>query len=182
MSDTPLVPLEKPRLSRKRYLRRLLWGAAGLTLLLILGIVGLYFWASSSSFENIVRRRLIARIEAATGGRAEIGSFHWNLLKLECEADGVVLHGREAAGEAPYAKVDSLRVALSVLGFWSPRVLLRDLVMERAQGSPDRKSRWIDQSAPTAHKDRDARAEYALRSAGRSCGGRPRPLRLRRAF
>ena len=131
MSDTPLVPLEKPRLSRKRYLRRLLWGAAGLTLLLILGIVGLYFWASSSSFENIVRRRLIARIEAATGGRAEIGSFHWNLLKLECEADGVVLHGREAAGEAPYAKVDSLRVALSVLGFWSPRVLLRDLVLER---------------------------------------------------
>jgi translocation and assembly module TamB len=123
----------KPRFSRRRYLRHLLWGGAGLALLLILGVVGLYFWANSSSFENIVRRRLISRLEDATGGRAEIGSFHWELLKLECEADGVVLHGREAAGDPPYAQVASLRVAVNVLGLWSPRVLLRNFVLERPQ-------------------------------------------------
>ncbi len=96
-------------------------------LLLIAGVVGLYFWASSSTFENIMRKRLIARIDEATGGRAEIGSFHWNLLKLEAEADGMVLHGREAAGEKPYAQLASLRISISVLGLFSPRVLLRDL-------------------------------------------------------
>jgi translocation and assembly module TamB len=143
MSETRPVPLaapepaqgdqEQPRVSRRRYLRHLMWGGTGLALLLILGVIGLYLWASSSRFENIVRQRLIARIEAATGGRAEIGTFHWNLLKLELEADGVVLHGREPAGETPYGQLASVRVALDVLGFWSPRVLLRNLVLERPQ-------------------------------------------------
>ena len=143
MSETrPMPPVapdsdqetqEKPRLSRRRYLRHLMWGGAGLALVLILGVIGLYFFASSSRFENIVRKRLITQIEAATGGRAEISTFHWNLLKLELEADGVVLHGREPAGETPYAQLASLRVDLDVLGLWSPRVLLRNLVLERPQ-------------------------------------------------
>ena len=118
---------------RRRYLRRVLWGGAGLTLLLIIGIVGLYFWAMSSSFENIIRKRLIARIDAATGGRAEIGSFRWNLLKLEMDVDGLTLHGREAQGEIPYAQVDSVHVAINILDFWSPRVLLRDLEVVKPQ-------------------------------------------------
>ena len=80
-----------------------------------------------------MRRRLIARIEAATGGHAEISAFHWKVLKLEGEADGVVLHGREAQGEAPYAQLASLRVAINILGFWSPRILLRDLELDRPQ-------------------------------------------------
>src|SRR5438270_455839 len=143
MSETrPMPPVapdsdqetkEKPRFSRRRYLRHLMWGGAGLALVLIVGVIGLYFFASSSRFENIVRKRLIARIEAATGGRAEIGTFHWNLLKLELAADGVVLHGRESAGETPYAQLASLRVSLDVLGFWSPRILLRNLVLDRPQ-------------------------------------------------
>ena len=35
------------------------------------------------------------------------------------------------AGEEPYAEVAQLRVELSVLGFWSPRILLRDLEVLR---------------------------------------------------
>jgi len=114
------------RASRRRYLRHLLWGGSGVALLLIIGLVALYFWASSAKFENILRKRLIARIEAASGGRAEVRSFHWKLLKLEVEVDGIVLHGREAQGEDPYAQAASLRVAINILDFWSPRVLLRD--------------------------------------------------------
>jgi len=135
----PSLPNGSPRENQRqlawhrRYLRHVLWGGSGLVLLVILGLVGLYFWASSSYFQNIMRKRMIARIEAATGGRAEIASFHWRLLKLEADADGVVLHGREAAGEAPYAQLDSLRVAVNVLGLWSPRVMLRDLVLDRPQ-------------------------------------------------
>ncbi len=124
---------QQPLAWHRRYRRHVLWSATGLALLLGVCLVGLYFWASSSYFENIMRRRLIARIEAATGGRAEISSFHWRLLKLEGDADGFVLHGREATGEAPYAKLASLRVAVNVLGFWSPRILLRDLVLEQPQ-------------------------------------------------
>jgi len=111
----------------------LLWGGSGLTLLLIFVVVGLYFWASSSSFENLIRKRMIARIETATGGRAEIRSFHWKLLNLEADIDGLTLHGREAQTEAPYAQVESAHVAINILDFWSPRILLRDLDIVKPQ-------------------------------------------------
>jgi translocation and assembly module TamB len=139
MSDTRMVPPsptdspEEQLAWHRRYLRHVLRVGAVIAILLVVGLTGLYLWASSSSFENIMRRRLIARIDAATGGRAEIGSFHWNLLKLQAEADGFVLHGREGPGEAPYAQMDSLTVDLDVLGFFSPRVLLRDLQLEHPQ-------------------------------------------------
>ena len=42
------VGQEEPRASHRRYLRHLLWGGSGLALLLILGLVAFYFWASSS--------------------------------------------------------------------------------------------------------------------------------------
>jgi translocation and assembly module TamB len=96
-------------------------------------LVALYYWASSASFENIVRNRVIAQIQNATGGRAEIRSFHWKLLKLEADIDGIVLHGREAQTEIPYAQIDSLHVAISILDFWSPHVLLRDLEIVKPQ-------------------------------------------------
>ena len=95
--------------------------------LLAVVLVGTYFLASSAGFENMVRRRLVSAVESSMGGRVEIASFHWCLLDLDAEAGGLVIHGREAAGEAPYAQVERMHVRLSVLGFWSPRILLRDL-------------------------------------------------------
>ena len=175
MSETRTVPpappdsddgsQQRPR-SRRRYLRHLLWGSTGVGLLLIAGVVGLYFWASSSAFENIIRKRLIARIDAATGGRAEIASFHWNLLNLEGEADGLVLHGREAAGEAPYAQLASLRISISVLGLFSPRVSVARLGTDRAANSPHRLSRRLNEPAAAAQEDRDTSAGHTLRPPG----------------
>jgi translocation and assembly module TamB len=43
----------------------------------------------------------------------------------------LVIHGLEAPGEAPYARIEHLRVRISVLGFWSPRVLLREADVSR---------------------------------------------------
>jgi translocation and assembly module TamB len=99
----------------------------GVALLLVASFLGLFLWAGSSACENLVRKRLVAQIEAATGGRAEIASFHWHLLDLDAEAAGIVIHGREATTEEPYAQVAHLHVRASILGFFSPRILLRDL-------------------------------------------------------
>ena len=119
----------KPR--RRRLLRRMVRIGAVATALLLIALTGLYFWASSAQCENLIRKRIIARIEAAFGGRVEIASFHWRPLDLEAEADGLVIHGRESANEEPYAQVGLLRVRLSLLGFWSPRIQLRDLEIVR---------------------------------------------------
>jgi translocation and assembly module TamB len=135
--DQTIPPEPPPRGPHSRlrrfFLRHLPLSLAAAAVLLILTAVAAYFIASSAAFENLVRNRLIAQIENATGGRAEIASFHWRLLHLEAEADGVVIHGTEDTGEAPYAEIDRLRVQLSIFGFFTPRISLRDLEIVRPQ-------------------------------------------------
>jgi translocation and assembly module TamB len=128
-------PEKAPRPSRLRrfFLRHLPLSVAGAVILLAVTTIGLYFAASSASFENFVRRRMAHELETATGGRVEIASFHWHLLSLEAEAGGLVIHGLEAPGEAPYAQVEQVRARFNVLGFLSPRILLRDLDIVKPQ-------------------------------------------------
>ena len=100
-----------------------------LLLLLVCTVSGLYFWASSAAFEYSVRRKVIAALEEATGGRVEISGFSWDLLHLRVEATGITIHGLEASNEAPYAYVERLRLQVAVLGLVtgvSPRVILRE--------------------------------------------------------
>ncbi|MGB8847573.1 MAG: hypothetical protein WCC73_17965, partial [Terracidiphilus sp.] len=115
---------------RRFFLLHLPLAVAFTAVFLALLAVGLYFVASSSAFENGVRKRLITSIEELTGGRAEIASFHWRLLHFEAEADGVVVHGLEDPGEAPYAKIDHLRVVFSLRNLFSPSVRLRSLEID----------------------------------------------------
>ena len=115
------------------FFRHLPLAVAGAVLLFMIAAVGAYFGASSQAFENLVRKRLIATLETATGGRVQIASFHWRLLALEADAGGIVIHGLEAPGEAPYARIGNLHVQLSVLGLLSPHLRLRDLEIAHPQ-------------------------------------------------
>lgn len=130
MSQVEQRPIQSAA-PRKR--RRLLWNGVGLLIAVIAIFAALGFWFNSSQFENLVRKRIIAQLAAATGGRVEIRSFHWRLMDLQAEAGGIVIHGLEDAGEAPYAQVESLRVRISILGFLSPRVLLRELEVKKPE-------------------------------------------------
>jgi translocation and assembly module TamB len=118
------VEREVERRSPKRSIFRTVLGAAAL---LVVAVVAFLLWADSSACENLIRKHLIAKIEAATGGRVEIASFHWHLLDLDAKAGGLVIHGRESLNEAPYLQVAHLHVRIGIFGFLSPRILLRDL-------------------------------------------------------
>ena len=113
--------------ARARRRRRWVWNTAALLIALAAVISVLWFWINSHQFEELVRGRIVSKLETATGGRVEIRSFHWRLIDLEAEASGLVIHGLEDPGDTPYAEVESLRVRISVLGLVSPRILLRDL-------------------------------------------------------
>ncbi len=130
-------PEPPPRAKRTRlrrfFLRHLPLSVATAAVLLTLALVAAYFVASSAAFENLVRERLIAQIKTVTGGRTEIASFHWRLLSLEAEAGGVVIHGTEDPGEAPYAQIERLRVRISILGLFTPHISLRNLEIDRPQ-------------------------------------------------
>ena len=133
--DQPVAPEPAPRGKRSRlrrfFLRHLPLSLAVAAVLLALTAVAAYFVASSAAFENLVRKRIIAQIETATGGRTQIASFHWRLLRLEAEADGVVIHGTEDPDEAPYAQIGRLRLQISIFGFFTPHISLRDLEIVR---------------------------------------------------
>ena len=70
----------------------------------------------------MVRDRLVATLEQATGGRVELGSFHWHLMRLEFEADNLTIHGLEAPGEIPYAHIDRLFVRAKIISFFRAKV------------------------------------------------------------
>jgi len=136
IANNELAEPEKPRRGLRSRLRRffllhLPLAVTGTAVLLALLAVGLYLAASSAAFENMVRKRLIVSIEELTGGRVEIASFHWRLLHFQAEADGLVIHGLEDPGEAPYAKIERLRVVLSLSNLFSPSVRLRSLEIDR---------------------------------------------------
>jgi translocation and assembly module TamB len=125
------APLKKRSRLRRFFLRHVPLTVAGALVLLMIAAVGLYFWASSAAFQGYIRRVLITKLEAATGGRVEIATFHWDLLDLEADAGGLVLHGLESPEEAPLARVDQMKVRFSVLGIVSPRILLTELEISR---------------------------------------------------
>ena len=77
----------------------------------VLASIGLALWMNTAQFEGLVRKRLVAELEQSTGGRVQVATFHWRLSHLEAEAGGVVIHGNEAPGEAPYARIDRLTCA-----------------------------------------------------------------------
>ena len=134
MNETPmpdpapvseLVAETPPRKSRIR------WNLAGLIVSVLAIVAVLALWTTTRQFADMVRSRLAARIQAATGGRVEIGSFAWRPLHLEAQAGHVVIHGDELPSEAPYAQIESLRVQISILGILSPTVRLDDLEIVR---------------------------------------------------
>ncbi len=133
LAQNPELPEQNPETLRPRKKRPLLWCAAGAALLIAIVAGALATWMNSDQFAQMVRRRLEAELANATGGRVEIGAFQWSLRHLEADATNVVLHGDEAANEAPYLRIARLHVGISVPGLLSPRILLRELIVEQPQ-------------------------------------------------
>ena len=83
--------------------RRRIWKyllSAFLVCLLVLG--GLAWYATTNSFQAMVRHRLIAELEKTTGGRVELGSFHTSPFRLRVEVRNLTIHGTEGPDQIPY--------------------------------------------------------------------------------
>ncbi|MGA2905301.1 MAG: hypothetical protein ABSD98_15840, partial [Candidatus Korobacteraceae bacterium] len=115
---------EKPHSSNAH---RRLWIGAATGVVLLASIVALALYLRSSSFEDVVRRKLIATLEEATGGRVEMAAFHWDLSRLTFGADGLTIHGLEPAGESPYVHVDRALVRLRIISFLERQVSLEQV-------------------------------------------------------
>jgi translocation and assembly module TamB len=94
-------------------------------------VVGLVLFLNSNSFQDRVRKRVIAELELVTGGKVEIQSFTWSLSRLQFEIGSLTIHGLEPAGAAPYIHADQLFVRATVTSWFRQQIALRYVAVDR---------------------------------------------------
>src|SRR4051812_38693933 len=99
-------------------------------LLLMLLVSAALWYVTTDSFQQMVRGRLIAALERATGGRVELGSFHAIPLRFQVEIRNLTIHGREAASEPPLAHVDSMSAVINISSALGARIGFHSLTLD----------------------------------------------------
>jgi translocation and assembly module TamB len=99
-------------------------------LLVMLLLSAALWYVTTDSFQQMVRGRLIAAIEHATGGRVELGSFHAIPLRFQVEVRNLTIHGRESASELPLAHVDSMSAVINISSALGARIAFHSLTLD----------------------------------------------------
>ena len=125
-TEVNIAPPATP--TKKRRIRRFVIFTC---LALAVVVTGFWIYLNSGSFRETVRQRVIAELRQMTGGKVEVESFTWNLSTLHFEARNVTIHGREAAGEVPYAHADRIGVDVKIISFFTRKISLENVAIDR---------------------------------------------------
>ncbi len=109
----PRAAAPVPR-NRRRAWQFLGWAALSLVLLLVLLTAGLSWYVKTADFQRRVGGQVRSVLEDSTGGKADIGRISLDLWHLAIEVDGLVIHGMEGPGEAPYLSAQRILVRLKI--------------------------------------------------------------------
>jgi len=120
--STEPVPPERRRILWKLFLSFCVFTLIGFSLLA--------WYVTTDSFQQRVRRRVIASAEKLTGGRVELGELHTTPFRLRIDARNLTIHGHEAPGQAPFLHVDRLQAELKIISLLSTTVGLHSMVLE----------------------------------------------------
>lgn len=80
-------------------------------LILVLGIAAILI-VQSAWFQNYVKQKIITSTEDSIGGKAEIGTFHFEWRHLSAVATDFEIHGTEPAGTPPLLRVARVQLNL----------------------------------------------------------------------
>ncbi len=108
----------------KRSLATRMGRAIALTVIGFVVLVAVLFftfawYSTTDDFNRRVGNAVVNTLQDATGGRVELGRVRFDLRHLAVEADGLVIHGLEGPGEAPYLAVDKIELRLELLNLLS---------------------------------------------------------------
>jgi translocation and assembly module TamB len=117
------------------------WSIGGVLALVILLVGGITWYTTTAYFQRRVEREIVSVLENSTGGRVEVRGVQFSLWHLMVEVDGLVIHGTEGPGEAPYFSTEKIEVRVGISSFFShatgaglrSHVGLKLLRMERPQ-------------------------------------------------
>ena len=111
-SPSPRPPASGPR--QHRVWRFIAWTLGSVVLLLILVAIGLSWYTTTADFQRRVGVQVKDVLEDSTGGRVELGHIGIDLRHLAIEVDGLIIHGTEGPGEAPYLRASKILVRLKI--------------------------------------------------------------------
>jgi translocation and assembly module TamB len=122
-SLSPVSPPAQPRAKKRSMVfhvsRAMAWLIGGVLALVIVVVGGFTWYTTTDDFRSRVGGEIVSVLENATGGRVELRGIQFSLWHLRIEADGLVIHGTEAPGEAPYLSADKVLVRLGISSFFS---------------------------------------------------------------
>ena len=114
-----MLPMKRRRSLAWHVTRAGAWAIGGVLVLLIALISGVTWFTNTEYFQHRVERKIVSVLEDSTGGRVEIRGIQVSLWHLRVEADGLVIHGTEGPGEAPYLSAEKVEVRAGVSSFFS---------------------------------------------------------------
>jgi len=111
--------------------RRILWKLfLGFCVFSVAGFALLAWYVSTDSFQQLVRRRVVASAEKITGGRVELGELHTIPFRLRVDARNLTIHGHEAPDEAPLLHVDRVQVEIKIISLLTTTIGMHSLELD----------------------------------------------------
>ena len=114
-------PAPRPK-KRKFWKYLLLTVLSGLLL-----FAGLGWYATTASFRNQLRERLISELQRITGGRVEIGSLHIVPFRLRVIVRGLTIHGLESPTDIPLFHAEEVTATARIISLTSGEFALERL-------------------------------------------------------
>jgi len=106
------------------------WTLASLTALIVIGVVGGYFYLRSSGFQEFAIRKIITQVDQSTGGHAQIRAFDFNLSTLTAHLYDIVIHGKESSTAPPLLQIEKLTVGLKIKSVFHRQISLSELLID----------------------------------------------------
>jgi translocation and assembly module TamB len=106
------------------------WTLAGLLALILMAVVGGYFYLRSGTFQQYALRKIVEQADLATGGRTQIGALDFNLSTLTAHLYNITVRGTESPEQPPLLHADELTVRIKILSALHHQVALRELLID----------------------------------------------------
>src|SRR6202790_2741055 len=103
---------------------------AGLLALLLIAVVGGYFYLRSNSFQKFALGKIVEQADLATGGRTQIGGLDFDLSTLTAHLYNITVRGTEGPDQPPLVHADELTVRIKILSALHHQVALRELLID----------------------------------------------------
>jgi len=110
--------------------RRIGWAVLAVAILVIVAVIGGYFYLKSASFERYALGKIAQQADEATGSRTTVGGMDFKLSTLTAHLYNITLRGTEAADQPPLLHTDKLTIRVKIISALHHQVSLCELLIE----------------------------------------------------